>query len=131
MSKLIPFVVSLLLLPTGLHAWSLSDFDPTNKNSAVRQGMRNIDPTNPNGSVGDAVTATITVCNETQFDWIMIKLDGNLKKVYQGCNQRWHVYGKARLEYLADPKNGTFLGRYVGDGTYTLRDDGYGFVSLE
>lgn len=46
--------LSLLTASAPAHAFSLSDIDPFNKNSALRRGLRKIDPTDKNSAVRQA-----------------------------------------------------------------------------
>ncbi len=50
----ISFVILVLLFDNAC-AFSWSDLDPTNKNSAVRQGVRKLDPTDKNSAVRQGV----------------------------------------------------------------------------
>jgi hypothetical protein len=77
-SLLIVFLSVFGLSQSSARAFSLTDLDPTNPNSAIREGMRDIDPTNPNSAIREGMRDVDPTNPNSAIREVMRELDVTL-----------------------------------------------------
>lgn len=114
--------VSSLAAP-AMAGWGLSDLDPTNKNSGIRQTGRDIDPTNPNGRLGRDLHAKFSVCNKTNGK-VSYAVGNRSSSLNKGQCHNWTTTGQALINF-----DRGFASGYQGK-SYTLNDGKYYFTNV-